>query len=139
MKDVDVIVFGKRSQEFFELSPFYFCTFTIGGKKWRTLIHYWVASYFKNNMYLMELIRNQDTPHKAIMMGEHHGLYDMNQINPKDIIYAIQERFNQNDGIKSILLSTGYYYLKYDGTGFMANDNRYGRILMKMREIYEND
>ena len=40
-KEYDTISFGMRSQMLFELSPFYFCTFEIGGKKWRTLIHYW--------------------------------------------------------------------------------------------------
>lgn len=132
----DVIKFGKRSQNFFELSPFYFCTFVIDRKKWRTLIHYWVASYFKNSNEMREIIRNLDTPDRALRVGSKHGLESFSQIDSKEIIHAMQERFNQNDSLRSILLSTGLSYLEYDGPGFLADENRYGRLLMKMREIY---
>ena len=135
-KEYDEIKFGMRSQMFFELSPFYFCTFEISGKKWRTLIHYWVASYFKNNMDMMETIRNLDTPERALRVGVKYGLLDFNQINPKDILFAIQERFNQNDSLRTLLLSTGSVNLVYSGKGYLAENNRYGKIIMKVREIY---
>lgn len=138
-KEYDTISFGMRSQMLFELSPFYFCTFEIGGKKWRTLIHYWVASYFRGNPEMMEIIRNLDTPEKAIRVGERHGLLDFNQINPKELILAVQERFNQNDSLRMVLLSTGLVNLEYRGKGFLADGNRYGKVLMKVREIYANE
>jgi predicted NAD-dependent protein-ADP-ribosyltransferase YbiA (DUF1768 family) len=134
--EYDEIKFGKRSQNFFELSPFYFCTFEAYGKKWRTLVHFWVASYFKSNPDMMETIRNLDTPEKALRVGARYGLKSLGQVNPKDVLYAIQERFNQNDSIRNILLCTGLVYLRYDGVGYMAENNRYGKILMKVREIY---
>ena len=134
-KDFDEVKFGKGSQMFFELSPYYFCTFEAGGKKWRTLIHYWVASYFKNDD-MKEIIRNLDTPDKALKVGKRHGFRDFDQVDAKNIIYAIQERYNQNDGLRTILLSTGSVNLIYDGIGFLAEKNRYGKILMKVREIY---
>lgn len=138
-KEYDEIKFGKASQSFFELSPYYFCTFEISGKKWRTLIHYWVASYFKRNPDMVETIRNLDTPEKAIRVGQKYGLKSFSQLNPKDILYAVQERFNQCDGIRNILLCTGLVYLNYDGVGFLAENNRYGKILMKVREIYADE
>ena len=131
----DVIKFGKRSENFFELSPYYFCTYTVGGVKWRTLIHYWVASYFENSE-LQEVIRNLDTPEKVLYVGKRHGLSNLWQCNSKGILLPIQQRFNQCDGIRGILLATGGAQLIYSGDGFMAENNRYGRILMKLRDIY---
>lgn len=135
----DVIKFGKRSQSFFELSPFYFCTFVIGKKKWRTPIHYWVATYFKSSEDMMEIVRNMDTPDRALRVGAKYGLNSFSQIDSREIIYAMQERFNQNDNLRGILLSTGLSYLEYDGPGFLADQNRYGRLLMKMRDIYATE
>lgn len=135
-REYDEIRFGKKSQIFFELSPYYFCTFEIGGKKWRTLIHYWVASYFKSNPYMVEMIRNLQTPEMAINVAKRNGFTDFNIIDSRYILAAIQERFNQNDNLRLILLSTGDVNLVYDGTGFLRDNNRYGRILMKVRDIY---
>ncbi len=138
-KEYDEIKFGMGSQIFFELSPFYFCTYTISGKKWRTLIHYWVASYFKSDDKMVEVIRNLDTPERAIAVGKKHGLNDFNQIDPREILYAIQERFNQNDSLRTVLLSTGSVNLLYSGSGFLADNNRYGKILMRVRDIYASE
>lgn len=137
-KEFDEVKFGKKSQMFFDLSPFYYCTFVVGGKKWRTLIHYWVASYFKPNADMVETIRNLNSPELALRVGKKYGLNSLSQIDPKDILYAIQERFNQNDMIRHNLLSTGDVYLLYDGDGFLAENNRYGKILMKLREMYND-
>lgn len=137
-REYDEIKFGRKSQIFFELSPYYFCTFTLHGKKWRTLIHFWVASFFKNNEYMRETIRNLQTPEMAINVARKHGFKDFNQINPKDILVAVQERFNQNDSLRIVLLSTGSVNLIYDGQGYLSEHNRYGKVLMKVREIYED-
>lgn len=132
---MDEIKFGKRSQQFFELSPYYFCTFIVGGKKWRTLIHYWIASYFDNE-YMKETIRNLSTPQMAINVAKKNGFIDFDQVDSKYIITGIQERYNQVDDLRLILLSTGLTRLVYDSTDFLGKDNRYGRILMKIREVY---
>lgn len=129
------IRFGMASQGFFELSPFYFCTYSIGGKKWRTLIHYWVASFFKNDE-MKDIIRGLDTPERAILVGKRHGLKDFDQIDPKVILAGIQERFNQCDGLRIVLLSTGDSNLIYTVPGFLSSNNRYGKILMTVRDIY---
>ena len=85
---------------------------------------------------MVEMIRNLDTPEKALKVGARYGLLDFNQINPKDILFAIQERFNQNDSLRTLLLSTGSVNLVYSGKGYLAENNRYGKIIMKVREIY---
>ena len=88
---------------------------------------------------MMEVIRNLDTPDSVIRVGRKYGLKDFSQLDSKDILYAVQERFNQNDSLRTILLSTGLTRLVYTGTGFLADNNRYGRILMKVRDIYANE
>ena len=137
--EVDVIKFGKRAEGFFELSPFYYCTFVIGGKKWRTLIHYWCASYFVKSPDLQEVIRNIDKAERALFVARKYGMTDFDCCNSKRILLAIQERFNQSDGIKGILLSTGKAHLVYSIDGFLGKDNRYGRILMALRDIYATE
>lgn len=129
------IKFGMKSQGFFELSPFYFCTYSIGGRKWRTLIHYWTASFFKNDD-MKEIIRGLDTPERALLVSKRYGLKDFNQVDSKVILTGIQERFNQCDGIRGVLLSTGLSTLVYTVPGFLSENNRYGKILMKVRDIY---
>lgn len=134
---MDIINIGVKNQPFFELSPYYFCTFIVYGKKWRTLIHYWTAMYFKED-FMTDFIRNQDTPYIALNIAKHKGFKDFNQIDKKKFLYGIQERFNQNDSLRSILLSTGSSQIIY-GTGhdYLSQDNRYGRILMRIREVYQ--
>ena len=130
------IRFGKRTQDFFELSPYHFSTFTIKGKKWRTLVHYWCASYFIANDYMKEMLRNTDTPEKALIIARKYGLKSFEQCAPKEILFSIQERFNQCDGVRSVLMCTGLTPLLYEGDEYLSGNNRYGKILMKVRELY---
>lgn len=137
MMEYDSIIIGTREQPFYELSPYYFCTFKAYGKKWRTLIHYWTAMYFDNEV-MIDYIRNQETPHIAMNVARHNGFRDFNQIDKKKFLYGIQERFNQNDTLRSILLSTGSTNIIYgSGGSFLSENNRYGRILMRIREVYQ--
>lgn len=133
MDRIDIRVKG---QPFFELSPYYFCTFIAYGKKWRTLIHYWTAMYFEND-FMVDYIRNQDTPYIALNVARHNGFKDFDQIDKKKLLYGIQERFNQNDVLRSILLSTGSSEIVYGvGKDYLSRNNRYGRVLMRIREVY---
>ena len=117
------IKFGRRIQPFFELSPYYYRGFTVDGKVWRTLIHYWCGSYLNDvNVVLAE--------------GKRNGLEDFDKVPSDKILLGIKERFRQNDDLKLILMSTGNHTLVYDGVGFLADNNRYGRVLMKLRDRY---
>lgn len=133
------IRFGSKAQPFFELSPYYFCTFELANRKWRTLIHYWCASYFSNNLYLYEALRNTDTPDRAIFVAKRYGLADFDLCDAHKILRSVQERFNQSDNLRSVLLSTGESTLIYSGGGYMGAGNRYGRVLMGVREIYASE
>lgn len=135
---MDGIQIGIKGQPFFELSPYYYCTFSAYGRKWRTLIHYWLAMYFDDREFMTDYIRNQETPYIAMNVAKHNGFKDFNQIDKKKFLYGIQERFNQNDTLRTILLSTGSEVLEYGvGKGFLSENNRYGRILMRIREVYQ--
>ena len=87
---------------------------------------------------MQDWIRNQDTYQMAINCARKKGFKDFNQIDSKYIIYGIQDRFNQNDQLRSILLSTGSVTLIYGGAkNFLSENNRYGRMLMRVRELYQ--
>lgn len=136
--EFDEIVIGYRSQPFYELTPTAFCTFSMLGKKYRTLIHFWTSMYFKDD-YMREWIRNQETPQIAINCAKKKGFVDFHQIDPKIMIQGMQAKFNQNDTIRMVLLSTGSVTIKYAGSkGFLSDNNRYGRLLMRIREIYQD-
>lgn len=133
----DEIEFGLRGEPFFELSPYYYCTFTAYGKKWRTLIHFWCSMYFKDD-YTREYIRNQGTPQVAYNCAKAKGFKDFNSIDVETFIYGLQERFNQNDQLRMVLLSTGSANLKFQGSkGYLSENNRYGKLLMRIREMYQ--
>ena len=135
--EFDEITIGYKGQPFYELSPYAFCTFKARGKKYRTLIHFWLSTFFKDE-FMQDWIRNQDTPYIALNCARKKGFKDFSQIEPKWLIYGIQEKFNQNDNIRMVLLSTGSVNLKYAGSeGYLSENNRYGRILMRVREMYQ--
>lgn len=135
--ELDEIVIGYKNQPFYELTPTAFCTFTAKGKKYRTLIHFWTSMFFKDE-FMQDWIRNQDTPQMAMNCASKKGFKDFNQIDPKLLLYGLQEKFNQNDTIRTVLLSTGSVTIKYAGSkGFLSEKNRYGRLLMRLREIYQ--
>ena len=138
----DEILFGPQSLMFFELSPYYYCNFVVKGIRYRTIIHYWCTSYIENlkhNRDLTEMIRSARTADMAMNMVKKWGFRDFNDLDPKEIILPIQERINQCDGIRNILMCTGESYLRYRGVGYLAEDNKYGRILMRIRDIYNEN
>lgn len=131
--DKKILKFGRKSQPFFELSPYHYRTFIIGNRKWRTLIHYWYASCF-DDIDNKEMIRNIDTPEHVIIRCKRIGITDVSMIDSKYIINGIVQKISQNNDIKNILAMTGGYTLVYDGFGYLAEDNRYGKLIMKLRE-----
>ena len=136
--EFDELMIGYRNMPFYELTPTYFCTFTSNGRKWRTLIHYWTAMFFSDDR-MREWIRKQDTPQMAMNCASKKGFVDFHQVDPKVMIKGLQDRFNQNDNLRSILLSTGNIDIVYAGSkNFLSENNRYGRMLMRLREIYNS-
>ena len=139
MSDTKVITIGLSNTPFHELSPYNFCTFKAYGMKWRTLIHYWSAMYFDDGT-LRNLIRNQEQPQKALLLANSKGMKDLGQLSPEIFLFGIQEQFNQNPQLKLILLSTGSSELTFIGNkGYLSYNNRYGKILMKLRDLYQEE
>jgi predicted NAD-dependent protein-ADP-ribosyltransferase YbiA (DUF1768 family) len=131
----DKILFGAKKYPFYELSPWYYCTFSIGGKKYRTLIHYWLSCCFVDDR--SEFIRNTDTPENAVKKAYFWGVRSLKGIDKKIILKSIYERFNQNEGLINILISTGNCELIYcnEDLGLFFN-NQYGKILEGLREVF---
>lgn len=133
---MDNIKFGKRVQPFFELSPYHYRGIRIDNMTWRTLIHYWCGCYFKEP-YMKEYICTTNNIPTILKECSLKGMDDFDKIEPNKIIFGITEKFRQHKDLKSILLTTGSVDLIYDGVGFLAENNRYGRILMNLRRRYD--
>lgn len=131
----DRLIFGARKYEFFELSPWYFCTFVVGGKKYRTLIHYWLSMCFTDER--SEFIRNTDTPENAVKRAKIWGVRNLCGLDKEIILKSVYERFNQNPGLIDILVCTGNCELVYcnDDMGLFKN-NQYGKLLEGLRGVF---
>lgn len=134
-KSKDIINFGSSGQLFFSLSPYYYCKIESGGRNYKTLIHYWIAHSF-DDYSLRETIRSASSPARAIFIGRRYGIEDFDKVDSKIILTGLKLKFEQNKDILSELLSTGNAELVYTGTGYLSEGNRFGKIVMKLREIY---
>lgn len=132
------IFFGRSTQIFYELSPYHARSFTCAGRTYKTLIHYWLSTLYPNTG-MKDMISSVWDVQKVIKLCNKQGFKDFNQVNPKEIVNGIQLLLTQHEDIKNILLSTGARTLVYDGLGYLAEDNRYGQLLMKIREIIEKN
>lgn len=132
------ILFGGKKQILYELTPYYYRTFEIGREKYSTLMHYWYTSYFKDEN-LREMIRNTDTVEHVIWKGKKLGIESVKQIDSKYVLNGIEARFNQNRDLRDVLLSTGNAELMYRGEQYLTEGNKYGKVLMRLREIYDNE
>ncbi len=128
------IHFGKSTQIFYELSPFHVRTFTVAGRYYKTLIHYWLASMY-SEPEMKDMISGIYDVQKVLQICIKRGFKDFNQVQPKYILIGLQALLSQHRDIKDILLSTGNHELIYDGIGYLAENNRYGRILEKVRDL----
>lgn len=132
------LFFGRSTQIFYELSPYHVRSFTCAGRNYKSLVHYWLASIYSSSD-MKDMISSIWDVQKVIRLCNKQGFKDFNQVNPKEIVNGIQLLLSQNDDIKNLLLSTGERVLVYDGIGYLAENNRYGKLLMKVREILEKN
>lgn len=131
----DKITFGNKSDEFFELSPWYFCTFNMYGKKYRTLIHFWAACTLDEGQ--REYIRNAGEPLEAVRRAKMLGVSNFQGISKEVVLKSIYERFVQNTGIISTLLCTGECELVYRNSDYgISRNNEYGRVLEGLRRVF---
>ena len=138
------IYFYKINEDYGCFSNFAHYDFELDGKRWTTSEHYFQAQKFCGTEY-EEVIRLLDNPMKAAEMGRNRKLplrTDWEQVKDDIMRKAVLAKFEQNEEIKDVLLSTDneiiientsndyYWGCGKDGSG----KNMLGIILMEVRE-----
>lgn len=142
---LDNIYFYSTKPEFKELSNFYPASFTLDGKDWPTVEHYFQAMKFPNNPEYQEKIRKTANPASAKKLGlskevpirENWDTYRLEVMRK-----AIEAKFTQNEELKELLLSTGNRKLMeasptdiFWGIGkSKKGQNMLGKMLMELRD-----
>ena len=138
------LYFYKVKDEYGEFSNFYYSSFIIDGKEWKTVEHYFQAKEFEGTEY-EEKIRNIEKAIEAAKAGRDRSLplrSDWNEIKNVVMYKGAYEKFNQNKELRAILLSTGKKEIieeteedNYWGCGKKGDgENMLGKILMRVRE-----
>ena len=144
-KPAEVIRFYSNSETFKELSNFYPGKFTIDGKTYPTVEHYFQAMKFPNNPAFQDQIIAQKTPAGAKKMGGTKIIplrTDWEEVKNEVMAKALKAKFTQNADLKELLLSTGTKALEeasptdsYWGTGKNGKgQNQLGKLLMELRD-----
>jgi ribA/ribD-fused uncharacterized protein len=143
-KPAQAIRFYSNSETFKELSNFFPAKFTIDGKTYATVEHYFQAMKFPNNPAFQDQIIAQKTPAGAKKMGATKVIPlrpDWDEVRDEVMAKALRAKFTQNESLKTLLLSTDENQLEeasptdaYWGTGKNGKgQNRLGKLLMELR------
>jgi ribA/ribD-fused uncharacterized protein len=139
------IEFYSSKPEFKEFSNFYSAPFTLDGKAWPTVEHYFQAAKFPGNPTYQEQIRQAKTAAQAKKLGaskEQKIREDWDAYRISVMEKAVRAKFEQNESLRKLLLSTGNKELAeasptdyFWGIGKKKNgENRLGKILMNLRK-----
>lgn len=95
-----------------KLSNFWVQEFDVGGKKWKSVEHYYQAHKFKNgNNALFERIRLCETPNEAKKLGGKKNKCDDDFFSSgrcdEEMYTAQYAKFSQNEDLKQILIASG--------------------------------
>jgi N-glycosidase YbiA len=139
-----VAFYRKAEEPYGAFSNFAGPGFTLDGRAWRSVEHYYQAQKFAGTEY-EERIRNVPSPMAAAKMGRSRKYPlrgDWEAVKEGVMRTALEARFTQNPALKRLLLSTGdariveaspvdaYWGAGKDGQG----KNRLGVLLMELRE-----
>ncbi len=143
-KPPEAVRFYSNSETYKELSNFYPAKFTIDGKTYPTVEHYFQAMKFPNNPAFQDQIIAQKTPAGAKKMGATKVIpirTDWDEIKDEVMAKALKAKFTQNEDLKALLLGTENKKLEeasptdsYWGTGKNGKgQNKLGKLLMELR------
>ena len=141
----DTIEFYSSKPEFKEFSNFYSAPFTLDGKAWPTVEHYFQAMKFPSEPAYQEQIRQAKTAAQAKKLGaskEHKLRDDWGVFRITVMEKGTRAKFEQNETLRKLLLSTGTKTLAeasptdyFWGIGRKKNgENNLGKILMNLRK-----
>lgn len=132
----DKVSFGNRNQPFFELSPLYPSRFEMLNREWNSLMHFWVINSYldiKTQEVLFKIRSIDELLKTSYKIG---GTVHFEEMSNEVFLRSIHESFIQDEHRALILMSTGSAELIYNAPkSYLTENNRYGRILMRMRHI----
>jgi ribA/ribD-fused uncharacterized protein len=142
---MQAIEFNSKSDTFSELSNFYGAPFTINGKTYPTVEHFFQSQKFPGDPVVQEKIRVAKTPVGAKRMGQaksEHFRPDWDEIKETVMMEGLRAKFTQNPQLADLLRSTGTAMLiekmprdSYWGSGPNGcGRNRMGRLLEQVRK-----
>jgi ribA/ribD-fused uncharacterized protein len=149
---VKVIKFCKAEDKYGFLSNFSTHTFTLNGKNWKTVEHYYQSQKFVGTPY-EDSIRMAATPGKAKKLGNARDAKvgpirkDWSKVKEHVMYDALVAKFTQHKNLKVLLLETGNAILvefskkdSYWGDGGNGSGlNRLGALLMHLRQEIQNN
>ena len=142
---MQAIEFNSKSETFSELSNFYAAFFTINGKTYPTVEHFFQSQKFPGDPVLQEKIRVAKTPVGAKRMGQaksEHFRPNWDEVKETVMIEGLRAKFTQNPQLADLLRYTGTAMLiekmprdSYWGSGPNGcGRNRMGRLLEQVRK-----
>ena len=141
---MQAIEFNSKSEAFSELSNFYVAPFTLNGKTYPTVEHFFQSQKFPGDPVLQEKIRVAKTSVGAKRSGRtqsEHFRQDWEQVKETVMLEGLGAKFGQNPQLADLLRSTGTAMLiekmprdSYWGSGPNGcGRNRMGRLLEQVR------
>eukprot|EP00800_Vazella_pourtalesii_P004271 TRINITY_DN145_c0_g1_i15.p1 TRINITY_DN145_c0_g1~~TRINITY_DN145_c0_g1_i15.p1 ORF type:complete len:863 (+),score=101.55 TRINITY_DN145_c0_g1_i15:42-2591(+) len=142
----DVIRFFDQKDDLYPLTTFSMFRFKIADCVYRSLNHYFQAQKFTTSPEIYQSIINAPTPVEAIKISQGNSKstipdFNANRLNIMEI--GLKARFEQNSSLKELLMETRNKDLilnnkndTYWGIGDGSGKNRFGKLLMKIREQY---
>jgi len=128
------------SEENLFLSNFFESPFTVDGKTYRTVEHYFQSQKFLDPE-IQERIRNAKSPVLAKKLGRKFTLREnWNSFRNRVMAEALKHKFEQNDSLREKLINTGDAILvensprdRYWGGALPGSKNKLGLMLMELR------
>ena len=141
----EVVQFYSTSPTFKEFSNFYPAKFTLDGKEYPTVEHYFQSMKFTTNPDYQDQIVAANSPAQAKKMGATKVMpmrADWDTVREDVMRKALRAKFTQNEELKRLLLDTGNKILQeasstdvYWGIGKTGKGkNRLGILLMELRD-----
>lgn len=141
---MNAIEFSSKSPTYSEFSNFHSSPFTLKGKEWPTVEHYFQAEKFTEDSELQERIRLSVSPAAAKKLGRTrtpHFRSNWEAVKEGVMLEGLRAKFTQNMELGKLLKSTGSVPLKekafwdsFWGTGRTGTGkNRMGVLLEKVR------
>lgn len=140
---------GIIEEQYKSFSNFVLSSFELDNKTWSSVNHYFqAAKFFGTDDDWSEEIRNAETPFEASRMGKsrsHPIQSNWNELRLSFMKKAVEAKFQQNEDLKKLLLSTGSMniHCHNPGDGYWGDgigcggehENNLGKLLISTREI----